>query len=80
MEERKYCAGCDRELAVSAFGRNEGRPDGLQTYCRECMALRLREFRRAHGLVKPEGWVRKTADMVAYRKARRLKLSEGGGK
>lgn len=32
----KHCHRCDRTLAATAFGRNSGKPDGLQSQCREC--------------------------------------------
>lgn len=33
---RKHCIGCDRWQPESAFASMKGRPDNLQTRCREC--------------------------------------------
>jgi rubrerythrin len=32
----KLCARCGLEKPTDAYGKNAGRPDGLQTYCRSC--------------------------------------------
>lgn len=32
----KNCPRCERCLSVAAFDKNRTRPDGLQTYCRNC--------------------------------------------
>ncbi|MFF9361327.1 endonuclease VII domain-containing protein [Streptomyces griseoluteus] len=34
----KRCGKCERELAPAAFARDRNRRDGLQPYCRECVA------------------------------------------
>lgn len=34
--ERKRCTRCDEEKVAADFGVNSRRPDGLQTYCRDC--------------------------------------------
>lgn len=39
IQERKYCRGCTRFLARSAFSRNRTRKDGLQGQCRECSGI-----------------------------------------
>lgn len=34
--ETKVCSKCKQALPVSMFHKNIKRPDGLQTYCKEC--------------------------------------------
>ena len=34
----KICKGCNRELPHSAFNKDNARPDGLRSRCRECAA------------------------------------------
>ncbi|MEW2129756.1 endonuclease VII domain-containing protein [Streptomyces sp. NPDC005435] len=34
----KRCGKCERELTPAAFARDRNRRDGLQAYCRECVA------------------------------------------
>ncbi|TWV56521.1 recombination endonuclease VII [Streptomyces misionensis] len=34
----KECGKCGRDLPPAVFARNKRRPDGLQAYCRECVA------------------------------------------
>ena len=41
----KRCGMCGRDLESSAFGANRSKPDGLQSYCRDCMR-RIRAFSR----------------------------------
>lgn len=41
----KRCGMCGRDLEESAFGANRSKPDGLQSYCRDCMG-RMRAFSR----------------------------------
>lgn len=36
MEKKKRCCHCKKELPLSAFCRNAGRPDGLNKSCRSC--------------------------------------------
>ncbi|MFD7884732.1 endonuclease VII domain-containing protein [Streptomyces bauhiniae] len=40
----KRCGKCERELPPAAFARDRNRRDGLQVYCRECVA----EYGAAH--------------------------------
>ncbi|WP_153544463.1 endonuclease VII domain-containing protein [Streptomyces sp. RB17] len=40
----KQCTKCGRELPPAAFARDRNRRDGLQAYCRECVA----EYSAAH--------------------------------
>jgi hypothetical protein len=49
----KWCPGCLKEIDSGLFGRNVGRADGLQGYCRVCMARLVREHRLRTGKVKP---------------------------
>jgi hypothetical protein len=60
----RTCSRCSFEKDDSEFGVNNAREDGLQAYCRDCM----REYARSRGRLKPIGWERKTANIVAYRK------------
>ncbi|MGW5239918.1 hypothetical protein ACWEOW_13380 [Monashia sp. NPDC004114] len=32
----KRCGACERLLPASSYGRNAARPDGLQTWCKQC--------------------------------------------
>lgn len=41
----KRCGMCGRDLDASAFGANRSKPDGLQSYCRDCMR-RMRSLSR----------------------------------
>lgn len=63
----KTCGRCNLDKTESEFGINRAKDDGLQGYCRDC----TREYARQRGRTKPIGWVRKTADIVAYQKAYR---------
>ena len=38
MMETKVCYMCKQEKPVSEFSRNKTTSDGLQTYCRKCLA------------------------------------------
>ncbi|MEU6196146.1 endonuclease VII domain-containing protein [Streptomyces sp. NPDC047061] len=40
----RVCRKCRRDLPLAAFARNGKRPDGLQAWCRECVA----EYGAAH--------------------------------
>jgi hypothetical protein len=40
----KLCADCRQDKKVSDFGRNRSRPDGLQTICRQCVAIRNKAY------------------------------------
>ena len=51
----KRCSRCELWLDRSAFTPNRARPDGLQTFCRECQREYLREHyyaNRAYYLAK----------------------------
>ncbi|MDQ0743393.1 hypothetical protein QFZ62_000701 [Clavibacter sp. B3I6] len=43
----KACLLCERTLPASAYGADGRAADGLETRCRECLAQRRREQRRA---------------------------------
>lgn len=43
---KKQCPHCERLLPVQDFARNATAKDGLQTWCRSCMAQRSRDNRR----------------------------------
>lgn len=54
-EGMKWCRSCERALAVDAFAVHRGRPDGRQSYCRECGHDRYRAGRESKGaLVRPK--------------------------
>jgi len=38
MEEFKHCSKCNNDLPYTSFYKNKARKDGLQTYCKKCMA------------------------------------------
>lgn len=42
----KVCARCDTKKALSAFGPDARKGDGLQSTCRVCEAERARDARR----------------------------------
>jgi hypothetical protein len=58
----KECSKCGLEKANTEFGVCAAREDGLQSYCIVCM----RKYRELRTKKKPEGWVRKTADLTEY--------------
>ena len=45
----KWCNRCARTLSRSAFYKNRGRADGLQSYCRTCKKEGQREWYERHG-------------------------------
>ncbi|MGW0222267.1 endonuclease VII domain-containing protein [Streptomyces tendae] len=63
----KQCTGCKRNLPVSEFARDKNRSDGLQAWCRECVAeysaAHYRRRREAMGLT-----VREKVDVPAGHK------------
>lgn len=61
------CYMCEVDKPIEAFSVKSDADNGHQSHCRECE----REYRRKRGLLKPDGWERKTADMAAYQKAYR---------
>jgi hypothetical protein len=62
------CPSCVVEKDESLFGINNATENGRQAKCRECVNRYSKEYRVLAGKVKPDGWVRKTADLVEYRK------------
>ena len=42
----KKCSRCRQELPVSAFPKDKARKDGLYFYCRECLRLYQKEYRK----------------------------------
>lgn len=45
----KWCPRCSHVRAVAEFGANRSQPDGLQGYCRACMAEAARSSRNRAG-------------------------------
>lgn len=43
MRVEKYCSGCDKTKPLRKFHRHSGKSDGLQVWCIECMAGRVKE-------------------------------------
>ncbi len=41
----KFCHQCGRERALDNFNTAKNVPNGYQTYCKECMAVRTRDWR-----------------------------------
>lgn len=63
----KECGRCGRELPLDAFARDRNRRDGLQAYCRECVA----EYSAAHYRRRREAMgkaVREAVDVPAGHK------------
>jgi len=44
--ELKLCSKCHVEKDINDFGKNRARPDGHQTFCKECARNQARESRR----------------------------------
>ncbi|MFG3048454.1 endonuclease VII domain-containing protein [Streptomyces sp. NPDC048202] len=63
----KRCGKCERELAPAAFARDRNRGDGLQPYCRECVAKYSASHyrRRREAMGKP---VRESVDVPSGHK------------
>lgn len=78
LSPMKFCGACGRELPEAEFGSDSTHEDGLATYCLVCMRGKRRKSRIESGRQKPDGWVRKTADRVAYRRAWRESKRNGG--
>lgn len=60
----KHCPKCESDKLEAEFGRNAAKEDGLQAYCLPCMRAYSAQKRKK----KPDGWKRKTEDLVAYRR------------
>jgi 5-methylcytosine-specific restriction endonuclease McrA len=61
----KTCASCNRVLDIGLFTKDSSKEDGYSYKCRACQ----RVYRQSRGLVKSDGWERKTEDMSAYLRA-----------
>jgi hypothetical protein len=44
----KRCFDCNKVKQLSDFNRNAGRPDGLQTRCRDCQRIDSKTYYKAH--------------------------------
>jgi hypothetical protein len=42
----KLCAGCQLELTLDMFGKNQSRPDGLQAYCKKCRHKKRKPYQK----------------------------------
>lgn len=63
----KYCSKCRINKKLSEFGKSSSKADGIQAYCKECMKACRKSSKR------PDGWVRKTANMAEYQRVYREK-------
>jgi len=45
----KRCPGCNQTKPVEDFAKNRTRPDGLQLWCRDCIALANRKWYAREG-------------------------------
>jgi hypothetical protein len=63
----KTCSKCQKEKEFSEFNKNSGVKDGHHNYCRPCM----NDYNLRRGKTRPDGWIRKTADLTAYQMAYR---------
>ena len=69
----KHCNGCDRDLDLSAFGKNKAKKDGLQSQCTEC---RVR-YNAEHYIKTKERWkVSRTESRERCRKRNQQWLRE----
>ena len=64
------CLRCEKTKPEGEFRRNAARESGYAAYCKECAKAYY------DGKKKPEGWVRKTADMTAYSREYRRENKE----
>lgn len=48
MEKKKRCPRCKRTKPFSNYHRNPARRDGIQVYCKPCMAFHARAYRQRH--------------------------------
>lgn len=62
----KRCPRCQRVLAVSAFGRDKGRPHGASNYCRECRMQYEREWREQNPERAKERAAQKTRKAIEW--------------
>lgn len=63
----KECGGCGKSKNMDDFHNSNQTDDGKQARCKECQrAYRLKKRSEKNAVVKPK--VKKTADMVAYRR------------
>jgi hypothetical protein len=65
----KDCSECGKRQELSEFYVNRASDDGLTSRCKTCLRAYQKARRDELNADKPEGWKKKTADMVAYRKA-----------
>ena len=72
----KECSKCGSKKSETEFYRDSSKDDGFTNDCKECRRAYVREWSKVKGIRKSPGWVRKTADMVEYRKKYRLENPE----
>lgn len=60
----KRCKKCERDLPLSEFTKRRSEPDGLQRYCRECLATYQKKIdqRPEQKAKKHEYYYRRTGD------------------
>lgn len=64
----KFCPGCQTAKLLSAYQINRCRPDGRQSYCRECVNAEMRDYQRLNAVANRE---RATAWSKAHPEAKR---------
>lgn len=45
----KTCSKCSVEKPIHEFNKNKSRPDGLQTFCRECQKRQYKKYYKTDG-------------------------------
>jgi hypothetical protein len=63
------CLKCEKELPDDRFSRDASRESGLNRYCKGCV-------KQHYSKKKPDGWIRKTADLKRYTREYRLRDPE----
>ena len=79
--ETKRCPKCGEEKPISKFYRDRSRPQGYDSYCKECRDITNVEWKCAHGhrlprLVPIESIERYPGEACYVAKARRLLRGE----
>lgn len=82
----KFCYGCNKELPLTAFGKDKHRKDGLTTKCRECRNKRNLDYmhnhpdlQKRHNEQNKENRKKYYGDPVRKRKYRNFALQKAFG-
>lgn len=65
-ETLKHCPRCNRDKPSEEFGKNRSSKDGLQTYCKSCVAS-YRESHRAELRASARAWYHRNKDTARSR-------------